>query len=246
MRKIENTKFLLPNIFTVVNMFCGFFSIIEAMQEKFIAASWLIIIAGVFDGLDGKIARFTNTKSKFGEEFDSLADLISFGVAPSILMYTIYFEAFGNLGIVLSFIPIVCGAFRLGRFNITSSSEQKHVYLGLPIPVYALTIASFITFNFSVWGIIRLDFFLVPLLLLLSILMASRIKYEKLPQFKLSKNRKNNMSMLFVFVSLLVIAYFKEKGIFPVTITIVFHGLIRWIIKLIRHQTETADVSIHD
>ncbi|MCK4967287.1 CDP-alcohol phosphatidyltransferase family protein, partial [bacterium] len=68
MRKIENTKFLLPNIFTVVNMFCGFFSIIEAMQEKFIAASWLIIIAGVFDGLDGKIARFTNTKSKFGEE----------------------------------------------------------------------------------------------------------------------------------------------------------------------------------
>ncbi|MCK4967317.1 hypothetical protein KAS50_09800, partial [bacterium] len=138
------------------------------------------------------------------------------------------------------------GAFRLGRFNITSSSEQKHVYLGLPIPVYALTIASFITFNFSVWGIMRLDFFLVPLLLLLSILMASRIKYEKLPQFKLSKNRKNNFSLLFVFTSLLVIAYFKEQGIFPVTITIVFHGLIRWIIKLIRHQTETADVSIHD
>ncbi|MFC1558140.1 CDP-diacylglycerol--serine O-phosphatidyltransferase [candidate division KSB1 bacterium] len=246
MRKIENTKFLLPNILTVVNMFCGFFSIIEAMQEKFIAASWLIIIASVFDGLDGKIARFTNTKSKFGEEFDSLADLISFGIAPSVLLYTISFKTFGNLGIVLSFIPIVCGAFRLGRFNITSSSEQKRVYLGLPIPVYAVTIASFILFNISIWGKIRLEFFLVPLVLLLSILMASRIKYEKLPRFKLSRNRKNNFSLLYLFTIFLVIAYFKEQGIFPVTIVIVFHGLIRWIINLIRHNSETADVSIYD
>lgn len=246
MKRIENKKMLLPNIFTVVNMFCGFFAMIESIQGKYIAAIWLIIIAALFDGLDGKIARFTNTKSRFGTEFDSLADLVSFGIAPSILLYTASFKNMGNFGILLTFLPIVCGAFRLGRFNVTSSSVQKNIYLGLPIPVYAAAIASFMIFNFSLWQEVRLVEVLVPLVILLSILMISKVKYEKLPQFKITRNRMNNLKLMFIFASLLVVAYFKELGMFPVVITIIFHGIAKWFIKVLKHQDDTADVSLYE
>ena len=91
MKKIQNKRVLLPNLFTMLNMFCGFFAVIKILQQEYVTGSWLIIAASIFDALDGKIARSLNTGSKFGIEFDSLADLTSFGFAPSILVYTIYF-----------------------------------------------------------------------------------------------------------------------------------------------------------
>jgi len=244
---IEDKKIVLPNFFTVLNMFCGFFAIIEILQKNYVVGCWLIIAASVFDALDGKIAKFINTRSKFGIEFDSLADLISFGVAPSILIYNLYFNLFGNLGIFISFIPLACGGFRLARFNITPLSVKKENFIGLPIPLYALAISSFVILNYDLWETMKISQLFIPMVLLLSILMVSNIKYDKLPKFKFTRNRKNNIKLLIVFVSLLIISFFKGKAIFPLTLILIFHGIARWAKNLSKSEQDkkVADISIY-
>ena len=248
MKKIENKRIVFPNFFTVVNMFCGFFAIIEILQKNYVVSCWLIIAASVFDALDGKIARFINTRSKFGIEFDSLADLISFGVAPSILIYNLYFNLFGNFGIFISFIPLACGGFRLARFNITPLSIQKESFIGLPIPLHALTVSSFVILNHDLWESMKLSPLFIPMIFFLSILMVSKIRYDKLPKFKFTKNRKNNIKLLVLFVSLLIISFFKGKAIFPLVLILIFHGIARWAINLSKskQEDEVADISIYE
>lgn len=235
MKKIENKRLVLPNFFTVMNMFCGFFAIIKILQKNFVIGSWLIIFASIFDALDGKLARFINTKSKFGIEFDSLADFISFGAAPSILIYVLYLNEFENLGIFLSFIPLVCGGFRLARFNITPVTLKKDRFIGLPIPLYAITISSFVILNYDLWNTMKLNHFTIPMILILSILMISKVKYEKLPQFKFTKNKENNIKIIFVFISLIIISLFKGKAIFPIMFILIVYGVVKWIINLAKN-----------
>lgn len=248
MKKFENKKVFLPNLFTMINMFCGFFAIIEILQKNYVIGSWLIIAASIFDALDGKIARSLNTRSKFGTEFDSLADLISFGMAPSILVYTIYFNLMGNLGIFLSFIPLACGAFRLARFNITPLTLKKEMYLGLPIPLYAITIGSFIIINFEYWDAMKLNILFIPMILLLSILMVSRVKYDKLPKFKITKNKYNDAKFVITLIFLAIVFLFKGKAIFPLMLILIFHGIVRWIFNLFKrdNRNEVADASIYE
>ena len=109
--------YILPNIFTSFNIFCGFYAVISSINGRFSAAAISIIIAIVFDALDGKIARATNTTSKFGVEYDSLADLISFGLAPGLMMYLWALKPMGRIGWLAAFLFMVCGALRLARFN---------------------------------------------------------------------------------------------------------------------------------
>ena len=248
MKKIPNKKVFLPNLFTMINMFCGFFAIIKILQGNYVVGSWLIIMASVCDALDGKIARSLNTGSKFGTEFDSLADLTSFGIAPSILVYTIYFNQLGNLGIFLSFIPLACGAFRLARFNITPVTLKKEMYFGLPIPIYAITIASFVIVNFEFWESMKLNILFIPLIFLLSILMVSNVKYDKLPKFKFTKDKRNNKISIIALISLGIILLYKGKAIFLMMIILIFHGIIRWAVNIFKNQNgdEIADVSIHE
>lgn len=248
MKKIENKRLVLPNFFTVMNMFCGFFAIAKILQKNFVIGSWLIIIASLFDALDGKMARFINTKSKFGIEFDSMADFISFGVAPSILIYILYLYEFENIGIFLSFIPLVCGGFRLARFNITPVSLKKDSFIGLPIPLYAITISSFVILNYDLWNTMKLYHFIIPMILILSILMVSKIKYEKLPQFKFTKNKENNIKIIIIFVSLIIISFFKGKSIFPLMVFLILYGIIKWVINLTKNpeEDEVADTTTYE
>ena len=142
--RLRITRSVIPNLFTATNMFCGFLSIIEAGTGNYNYAAWLIVVAALFDALDGLVARLTNSSSELGVELDSLSDIISFGAAPSFLLYSTYFYQYNTIGIILSSLPLITGGFRLARFNLQLVGFEKSFFLGLPIPISALTITTFV------------------------------------------------------------------------------------------------------
>lgn len=143
MRKI----YLVPNLVTTANLFCGFFSIIATMEKDFILAAWAILAAAIFDMLDGRIARLAKATSQFGVEYDSLSDLISFGMAPGLLLFQWALEPFGRLGILASFFYVCCGALRLARFNIHTGKVAKSYFEGVASPIAAGSVCTFVIFQ---------------------------------------------------------------------------------------------------
>ncbi|MDP3517835.1 MAG: CDP-diacylglycerol--serine O-phosphatidyltransferase [Pseudohongiella sp.] len=129
--------YLLPNILTLGALFAGFYAIIAGMDGNFNAAGWAILIAAVMDGLDGRVARLTNTQSAFGAQFDSLADMVSFGVAPALIVFSWALSSLGNAGWAASFIYMSCAALRLARFNVQLGTVDKRFFVGLQSPVAA-------------------------------------------------------------------------------------------------------------
>lgn len=136
--------FLLPNLLTTASLFSGFFSVIQAMDGHFHIACVAILVAVIFDSLDGRVARFTRTQSTFGAEYDSLSDMLSFGVAPAILMYQWSLHYLGEIGWAASFLYCICTALRLARFNATLDVIDKRFFQGLPSPAAAALLASFV------------------------------------------------------------------------------------------------------
>jgi CDP-diacylglycerol--serine O-phosphatidyltransferase len=143
-RGLSRGLFVLPTLFTVGNLFCGYLSIWRSIQGTFEAAAIYIIAAAVLDALDGRVARWTRSTSEFGEEYDSLADLVSFGVAPAVLAYSWGLSDFARVGWMASFLFVVCGSMRLARFNIQTKVVDKRYFVGLPIPAAAGTIAALV------------------------------------------------------------------------------------------------------
>ena len=143
--------YILPNLFTTAALFCGFFAIVQAMKGMFEIASVSIFFAMVLDGLDGRVARMTRTQSAFGAEFDSLSDMVSFGVAPALVAYAWALKDLGRFGWVAAFIYCAGAALRLARFNSTAEATDKRFFQGLPSPAAAALIAGF------VWVMIDLD-----------------------------------------------------------------------------------------
>ncbi|MDZ7370027.1 MAG: CDP-diacylglycerol--serine O-phosphatidyltransferase, partial [candidate division KSB1 bacterium] len=187
--KKKNRQYLnVPNLFTAVNLFSGFLSVLMTLGGNYVAAAWLIIMAGFFDAMDGRIARMTGVSSEFGLQMDSLSDVVSAGVAPSVLVYQFHFRQLGShiaLGIMVSFLPLLFASFRLARYNVVSMSEgHSSDYMGLPAPTAASTISSVVLlYMHSGWAfLLRLLVILVPIV---SIAMASEIRYEGLPSFNL-------------------------------------------------------------
>ncbi len=180
-KKPPKIAYLIPNFFTASSIFSGFFSISYAIEGFYTYSAWLILLALVFDGLDGRVARLTNTTSKFGMEFDSLADIISFGAAPAVLIYTYVGIDFGRLGIVVSALYVMFGAIRLARFNVMDSTEEPSIFIGIPIPTAAvflsILVLLFEKYQFS--G----GFCIVMIIVMMgvSLLMVSNIRY---PSFK--------------------------------------------------------------
>ncbi|MDP1757444.1 MAG: CDP-diacylglycerol--serine O-phosphatidyltransferase, partial [Pseudohongiella sp.] len=129
--------YLLPNVLTIGALFAGFYAIIAGMDGNFNAAGWAILIAAVMDGLDGRVARLTNTQSAFGAQFDSLADMVSFGVAPALIVFSWALSSLGNAGWAASFIYMSCAALRLARFNVQLGTVDKRFFVGLQSPVAA-------------------------------------------------------------------------------------------------------------
>ncbi len=204
--RIRRGIYILPNIFTSLNLFCGFYAIVASINGHFVAASISIIIGLVFDSLDGKIARATNTTSKFGVEFDSLADLISFGLAPGLMMYLWALKPLGRLGWLAAFLFLACGALRLARFNTQTGTISSDHFVGLPIPAGAGMNATtvLICSKFGITGDANPVLVLV-MLYALSFLMVSTIKYNsfKKPELfiKMSFNVLVGAILILIFIA---------------------------------------------
>jgi CDP-diacylglycerol--serine O-phosphatidyltransferase len=231
MNRFRITPSVIPNLFTAMNMFSGFFSIISASQGNFIYAGWLIIIAAIFDTLDGFMARLTKSSSELGVELDSLSDVISFGAAPSFLLYTTYFNQFDTFGVIISSLPMIAGGFRLARFNVQLVGFDKSYFTGLPIPSSALTIVCFILSFYNDGYPEELKIYIIPMVLLVSFLMVSKVKYDTLPKFSLSEIKKNPLLYIAYLIALVVLILFKVKGLFFIFVFMIVFGIFRQIFE---------------
>ncbi len=203
--KMRKGVYILPNLFTTGNLFCGFWAIISVFQEKFYYAAVAILLAAVFDILDGKVARLSGATSKFGVQYDSLADLISFGVAPAVLAFSWALRPYGRFGWLAAFLFVVCGALRLARFNVQSSSGEVKYFKGLPIPaaatMIALTILLYLRLIETGWV---KDIVILVMIYVLAFLMVSSIRYFSFKEFDLAR-RKPFSIFIFIVLSMIVI-----------------------------------------
>ncbi len=224
--------YLLPNLFTTLNMFCGFYAAIAAIDGKFIAAAYAIVIAGIFDNLDGKIARATHSTSQFGVEFDSLADLVSFGVAPGLMMYLWALSPLGRIGWLAAFLFVVCGALRLARFNTQVGTVSSGYFTGLPIPAGAGINAVVVLFYHRLgYGEPINPMVALILLYCLSFLMVSTIKYPSFKKSALFRNKNFNVLVTAILI-LIFIAAQPSIGLFIIGMVYLVSGPV----VTIRHQ----------
>jgi len=175
--------YLLPSILTTFGMFAGFYSIIASINGDFTLAAISIMIAMMWDTLDGRVARLTNTQSSFGAQYDSLSDLVSFGVAPALLVYEWSLSDMGRVGWLAAFIYLACAALRLARFNTQVGAADKRYFQGLPSPEAAGVIASMIwlkfwNFEYFDFGIVSLSYYIgVGITIVCGLLMVSNVRY---------------------------------------------------------------------
>jgi CDP-diacylglycerol--serine O-phosphatidyltransferase len=170
---------LLPNLFTTANLFSGFYGIIASINHHYGTAAIAILVSCLFDTLDGKVARFTGSDSRFGVEYDSLADLVAFGVGPALLVYFWALEPFGRLGLAAAFLFVACGALRLARFNIQVNTASKRYFIGLPIPAAASAVATTVMlFHRMGVGEPTKRFLVLAMTYMLACLMVSNIPYK--------------------------------------------------------------------
>ena len=214
---IKRGVFLLPNLITSASLFGGFYAIIAAFDGAFDKAAIAILVSAVLDGLDGRVARLTGSTSKFGVEYDSLADLIAFGLAPGILIFTWALRPFGRYGWLAAFLYVVCGALRLARFNVQITTVESKSFNGLPIPAAASLVAStVIVFFYFGYGEIAKHITVLILVYLLAFLMVSNIKYYSFKELNLTRKMP---FMLLVGLVLLLIAIAAEPQIMLFALT---------------------------
>ncbi len=222
--------YILPNLFTSATLLAGFYSIVATMNGDFIKAGWAIIISMLCDGADGRIARITSTTSKFGVEYDSLADLVAFGVAPGLLAYEWALRPYGKWGWSAAFLYVICGALRLARYNVQIDNIESETFNGLPIPVAAgMLVTTVLMFHkFDHAG--PTQHISIPLLVfVLAFLMVSNLKFISFKQLEL---RKRKPFTVFFGILLLLILIVNEPQIvlFCVAALYVVHGPIRSLV----------------
>ena len=235
MTKYRFTPSIIPNLFTAMNMFCGFLSIVNTSQQRYFYAAWLIIIAAMFDMLDGLVARLTNSSSELGVELDSLSDVVSFGTAPALLIYSTYLIQYDVWGVLISSLLLIAGGFRLARFNVQLVGFDKKFFKGLPIPTAAIALTSFIlTFYKEGEGFSELYAqFIIPLVILLSLLMVSKIKYDTLPAISVSGFKEKPLTAIFLLLALIAMLITKGKALFYIFVIILLFGILRHVYYLL-------------
>jgi CDP-diacylglycerol--serine O-phosphatidyltransferase len=208
-RSKRTAIYLIPNLLTTGNLFCGLFSVLAVFNGNYLAAAISILVALIFDMLDGKSARWMKSTSQFGVEYDSLADVVAFGVAPGILIYAWALHAKGMFGAAVMFAFVACGALRLARFNVMSSSSETRYFTGLPIPAAASVVASLVVFDHYVY---QFDETVRPLLVLiltlcLAFLMVSTVKFRSFKDLKFKDGNHFNYLVWAILGLMMVIAW---------------------------------------
>ncbi|MFN7685697.1 MAG: CDP-diacylglycerol--serine O-phosphatidyltransferase [Oligoflexia bacterium] len=229
MRKV----YLVPNMVTSANLFCGFYSILSSARGDFTSAAWAIFVAAIFDSLDGRIARMAKATSAFGVEYDSLSDLTSFGLAPGVLLYQFALAPLGRVGIAISFLFALCSALRLARFNVSTSTVSKNFFQGLPTPAAANLVGTFIIFQAQM-GMSELDRmrWLLAMAVGVSILMVSSVAFPSFKEFHW-RSRGSVGILLIGMLSLVTILIDPEVSLFLVGAFYVVASLgwnvLRWL-----------------
>lgn len=236
---MKNSTRFIPSLFTVLNLFCGFLSIISSTNNNLEQACLFIIYASLFDAFDGVVARFTGTSSKFGVELDSLSDVVSFGVAPSFIMYRFYFYQLQGPGIAIASLVMIFSALRLARFNAQLVGFDKNFFSGVPAPLSALTVSAFFLFHFNKNFSPQLSIvFVYVLAFLLPALMVAKFKYDTTPKFSGREIKAHPVKSILVFLIIIMILVTKGEGLFAFCIfylcTGIFRGTKNFVRKLFR------------
>ena len=231
-RKVRSKRgvYLLPNLLTMANLFCGFYSVLASISGQYNLAATVIIIAIVLDTLDGRIARMTNSMSKFGAEFDSLSDVVTFGVAPAVLVYTWALQSYGKWGWLAAFLFVACGALRLARFNVQIGIIESRVFNGLPIPAAAAVITTGVMLYFYLGGVGTLHHISILFAVaVLALLMVSNIKYYSFKELNFF-SRKPFMSFVLIFIIMVIVIAEQQITLFSFTLIYTFSGPL-WLLK---------------
>ncbi len=224
MNDSKKLAYFLPNTFTALNMACGFASIMLSLQGEFFVACMVLILGAVFDSVDGRVARLTGTQSPFGEQFDSLSDLISFGMAPAMLMYQKYFVFLGRPGMVICFFFLLCGALRLARFNASIEVVDSSFFQGLPIPGAASAIIGYVLLSIEFNVLNQYPLIVGAYMIFYSLLMISNIGFCSFKNTKLAKKHKKGV--LVIIFMIMILGFIYEKIIIGAVISVYVIGSI--------------------
>jgi CDP-diacylglycerol--serine O-phosphatidyltransferase len=239
---------VMPSAFTLGNLFFGFWAIVMAFNGNFRWAGWFIVFAGILDMLDGRVARLSGTGTRFGAELDSLVDVISFGVAPALLMYFLDFSNAGRFAWILCYIYVVAVALRLARFNVLSAGKPPSGWFtGMPSPAAGMTLASYYPFSQTNWyraSVAYLDLQhegLVVLMLLLAVLMVSNVKYPKFPPIG-TRSARGIFGLVVHILILLGGLLAPEYFLFPLGLFYMTFGLARATVLGLMERPEPVAV----
>jgi len=235
---VKTKTSFIPSMFTMLNLIFGISSVASTANGSIIWGAWLIIFAIFCDGMDGKIARWTHSTSLFGNELDSLADLVSSGVAPGLIIFMLL-RSFGfAIAFSLMAIYVLAGAYRLARFNVLQKGDRSRGYIGLTIPIAGFTIASFVLFLYQDLITFVSIRWLFPLVPVLSLLMISTVMYYW-PKIEFGNSWKKSVLSILLIIFLILMTLFPHIVLFPLFCGYILHGLVMWIIKL-----KIRDVSV--
>jgi CDP-diacylglycerol--serine O-phosphatidyltransferase len=239
---------VMPSAFTLGNLFLGFWAIVSAFNGNFRWAGWFIVFAGILDMLDGRVARLSGTGTRFGAELDSLVDVISFGVAPALLMYFLDFSNAGRFAWILCYIYVVAVALRLARFNVLSAGKPPSGWFtGMPSPAAGMTLAVYYPFSQTNWYRASLAYMdlqhegLVVLMLLLAVLMVSNVKYPKFPPIGI-RSAKGLFGLAVHLAILLGGLLAPEYFLFPLGLFYMAFGLVRATILGLMERPEPVPI----
>jgi CDP-diacylglycerol--serine O-phosphatidyltransferase len=224
--------YLLPNMLTLCALFSGFYAIIAGMSGNFNEAGWAILIAGILDGLDGRIARLTNTQSAFGAQFDSLSDMVSFGVAPALIMFSWAFAPLGRLGWAASFIYVSCAALRLARFNVQLGTVDKRFFVGLQSPLAAgvVTFLPWVGYKYGLEVTPLVAYSCAMLTVFIGFLMISNYHYSSFKELQF-KGTVPYMVFVLVVIMLVVVAQSPHEVLLTMAVVYALSGPITWLYK---------------
>ena len=243
-KKPHRGIYLLPNLFTTAALFCGFYGIVSSINGQFETAAIAIFIAMVLDGIDGRVARLTNTQSDFGAEFDSLADMVSFGLAPALIVYLWTLSSLGKIGWVVSFIYVACAALRLARFNTQASHSDKRYFQGLASPAAAAVVAGLIWNGEAIKAYISvpaLQYVALAATLIAGLLMVSNVRYHSFKGVNWRSKVPFVTILMFVFALVFVSAE-PALVLFVIFFIYALSGPVLTLIQLRQRRAERASL----
>ncbi len=233
----------VPSFFTLMNLFSGFVAITQTAQGQYEQACWLIVLAGFFDLLDGMMARLTNSQSLFGVELDSLADIVSFGVAPAFLLWTFALSEFRMFGVIVSALPAICGAVRLARFNISFDGEKKGYFTGLPIPMQAAcvvaVVVNIILLRENGYAVEKVTW-MIPVVVVLAGLMVSTVPFDAGPRPSASYVRSHPRRFILYLVGFILVLTWYGVGLLVSLIVYLSIGISMAGVRLLRAIREAG------